>query len=112
MKQSKRLCVVMGRGGVMVVLLLLSFYSVHAADSSFIPNFISDPITKSMQGIEVFLLDFFAYVLDFITLLLFILWIGLCVGVVWLIWFAIQLPSMLKNKDFQNTILKLVMRSI
>ena len=94
-----------------IVLSLVLVSVVHAESGQFIDNFIPSSITKSLDAIQVFVIDFLAFILDIFTILLFILLVALIFGIVYLVYYLVTIPKKLGVNNIQEAIMKIAQKT-
>lgn len=89
---------------IIALLLIVSSTGAHAADNNFVNNLLPSTVQTSLKGFQSLFNDFMSFVLDVFSILLFVLWIAILVGIVWGIVYITQLPKAVGAQNIQDAI--------
>jgi len=90
------------------LLLLVLVSSAQAASlNPFSDDFIVNGMSKSLQSLQVFFTDFMSLILDIFSILLFILWMGVIVAIVYGIYYVTSIPKQIGAENMQEAMMKI-----
>lgn len=95
---------------VTAALLFLLLPYVHADSGQFTNWLVPDAVTKSLDSMHIFFLQFMTILYDVFTVLLFILWMLCIAGIIYSVYYILTLPSKIGARNYHEAVTMLSMK--